>query len=77
MFEEGQYHIKPIPPMYSLHNLQVQLSGFHTLIFDLKTDRVSEFPISFGREFHITDPKYLNEFFLLRTLFADRITRSC
>ena len=49
MFEEGQYHIKPIPPMYSLHNLQVQLSGFHTLIFDLKTDRVSEFPISFGK----------------------------
>ena len=53
----------PTPPMYSLLNLHVQLSGFHTLIFDLKTDRVPEFFISFGIEFNITDPKYLNEFF--------------
>ena len=63
---EGQNHIEPTPPMYSLHNLHVQVSGFHTIIFDLKTDRVSEFLISFGEEFHIIDPKYLNEFSLYK-----------
>ena len=50
---------------------------FNTLIFDLKTDRVSECLISFGREFHMTDPKCLNELFPLQTLFTDGITRSC
>ena len=48
MCEEEQYHIKSTPPMYSLHNLQVQLSGLHTLIFDLETNRVSEFIILSG-----------------------------
>ena len=76
-FKGGQNHIKPTPPMYSSHNLHVQLSGFHTVVFDLKTDRVSEFFISYGREFHMTDQKYLNEFFPLRTLFTNGITRSC
>ena len=76
MSKGGQNHIKPTP-MYSSHNLHVQLSGFHTVVFDLKTDRVSEFLISYGREFHMTDQKYLNGFFPLRTLFTNGITRSC
>ena len=75
MFDKGHYHVKPTAPMYSLHNLYVELSGFHTLILDLKTDSVSEFLISFGREFHIIDPKYLNGFFPSRTLFTDGTTK--
>ena len=43
MCKEGQYHIKPTPPMYFLHNLHAQLSGFHALIFYLKADRISYF----------------------------------
>ena len=59
MCNEGQNQIKPTPPLCFLHNLHVQLSGFRTLSFNLKTDRISEFLVSCGREFHITDPKYL------------------
>ena len=43
MCKEGQYHIKPTPPMYFLHNLHARLSGFHALIFYLKADRISYF----------------------------------
>ena len=35
MSKEGQNHIKPTAPIYSLHNLHIQLSGFHTLSFYL------------------------------------------
>ena len=74
--EERQCHIKATPLMHSLHNLYVQLSGFHTL-FDLKTAIVSEFLISLGQNSILCIYlKYLNEFFLLRTLFTDGITRS-
>ena len=47
MCKEEQNHTKLTPPMYSLHNIHVQISGFHTLIFDFKTDsdRFSEFLI--------------------------------
>ena len=61
MCKEEQNHTKLMPPMYSLHNIHVQISGFHTLIFDFKTDsdRFSEFLIWFGREFYIRDPHCL------------------
>ena len=32
MCEEGQYHIKQTPPMYTLHNLHVQLKELQDLV---------------------------------------------
>ena len=68
--------MKPTPFKYFLHSLHVQLSGFHVLILALNTTKVSEFLISIGREFHINDPKYRNEFFPFKTLFTEEISKS-
>ena len=59
-----------------MHSLHVQLSSFHTLILALNMDKLSEFLILIGREFHIKDPKYGNECFPLRTLFTEGISKS-
>ena len=61
--------------MYSLHNLHAH-SGFHFLIFSLNIDKLSEFLILIGTEFHNTDPKYRNEFFPLRILLTGGTSKS-
>ena len=54
----------------------MQLSAFHILILALDMEKLSEFLILIGREFHIKDPKYRNECFPLRTLFTEGISQS-
>ena len=54
----------------------MQLPGFHVLILALNTTKLSEFLISIGREFHINNPKYRNEFFPFKTLFTEGISKS-
>ena len=56
MCEEEQYYIKPTS-MYSLHNLHVELSGLHALIFDLKTEKRLRISHSIWEKFHIYRPK--------------------
>ena len=53
--------MKPRPPKQFLHSLQGQSTGFHLRIVVLNKSKSQIFLKSFGRLFHITDPKYLME----------------